>query len=263
MREANLQVARGEIVALCGANGAGKTSLLKLANRALTPNQGIVRYHPPRMRVALVPDKAALYDDWPLDVFLNWYAQSIGGAEPERLREVIAQCSLTKVLKTRCGTLSHGYRQRVSLAQALVGLPDLLLLDEPMNGLDASGRQALRDLLKALSAHCGILFADHDDREVALLADRLYFLKHAQCREIALPARGKEYLWVRWPDVEQARKAVTIDAAHYGCYSAHHCANAPARERLMHRFGTNAAVLEIHCEMPAAVLATLLERADG
>lgn len=264
MRRADLRVARGEIVALCGANGAGKTSLLKLASGVLRPDDGVVRYEPPGLRVALVPDKAALYDDWPVGVFLNWYAHSLGVADPaSRLPRVIAQCGLEQVLEERCGVLSHGYRQRVSLAQALVSSPDLLLLDEPTNALDVSQRRALREILEALSADCGILFADHDYGEVALLAERLYFLKHARCREIALPARGGEHVWACWRDAGCARQAIAIGGACYGRYSAHRFCDAPSRARLMARLGADAAVLEIHRAMPPDALATLLESADG
>ena len=264
LRGADLRVARGEMVALCGGNGAGKTSLLKLANGDLRPHAGAVRHGKKDLRVAMVADRATLYDDWPVGVFLNWCAHGLAVADPSPLLcWVIAQCALQTVLEERCGALSHGYRQRVSLAQALVSSPDLLLLDEPANGLDICQQRALRATLKALSEHRGILFSHHDYGEVAALADRLYWLADGRCREIVLPAQGEDCLWARWRDSEDARKAMMIGGTCFGCYSAHPFSGEASRARLMAYLATDSPPLEIRAEMPAGALSTLLEIADG
>ena len=153
LRDASLTLRAQEVVALIGGNGAGKTTLLEILTGALAPDSGSVHYHGqlPRFWLGYLPDKAPLYPQWRVREFLQTCAELRGVHDSKAaVDEVIARCYLQAVAHKRCGELSHGYRQRVGLAQALVHRPPLLVLDEPTNGLDSEQRAALRPLLAGL-----------------------------------------------------------------------------------------------------------------
>ena len=173
LRDASLELRAREVVALIGGNGAGKTTLLEILTGALSPDRGTVRHHAklPRFWLGYLPDKAPLYPQWRVCEFLQMCAQMRGMRDSKAaLTDVVQRCGLQAVAHKRCCELSHGYRQRVGLAQALIHKPSLVVLDEPTNGLDSDQRLLLRPLLAGLADSCCVLMTSHDWDEVLATA---------------------------------------------------------------------------------------------
>lgn len=217
LKEINLAIYRGEIAALIGRNGVGKTTLLSIIAGLRLPSQGQCDYPQGKPRIAWVGDKPALYPDWTLGMFLAWQAeqQKVSSAV---LMKVVAQCQLQAVLEVPCKALSHGYRQRASLAQALLVQPDILLTDEPANGLDMLQKQGLRDILREVAQTAAVVMIHHDIDEVLALADRIYQLEEASVREIPLPS--KALFWCEWQN-EAAAAQVPNAVYHFARFTAH------------------------------------------
>lgn len=228
LRACDICVATQEIVAIIGENGVGKTTLLQLLAGSRLPDAGKVVYGDGvRERMAMLPDKAPLYPDWTVFEALSrlraWYQ-----ADHARMNELIGLCALEGVLNQRCAALSHGYRQRVAMAQALLGDPKVLLLDEPSNGLDVAQRLAMRRLLKQVAQSSAIVLISHDWVEVAALAHRVYVLHDGGCVALDLPERQAAACWLGFSDVaaaQQVRNArvrdgrfVGVDAGDQLCY---------------------------------------------
>lgn len=217
LNDVNLNVNRGEITALIGGNGAGKTTLLCISAQLFMPDSGRVRYPEGRPRIGWAGDKPALYPDWTAGMFLAWQAE-MQGADKAVLAQVIKDCHLAEVLHMPCSALSHGYRQRVSLAQALLVQPDVLMADEPSNGLDPQQRATLRTILRNAAAAAAVLMIHHDIDEVLALSDRIYELDNGILREIPLPE--PELLWCEWQNAAAA--ACAPHPVHqFGCFTAH------------------------------------------
>lgn len=252
LRAQTLHFAQEKISVLCGRNGAGKTSLLRVLAGELTPNAGTLTQH--LTPVVFVADKPALYGSWRVETLLAWFA-GVCNATKAQVQKAIAACQLESVLLQRCGALSQGYRQRVSLALALLESPRCLLLDEPFNGLDSAQKETFAEVLKALSAHAAIILSHHNYQDVAALADALYFLADGQCREIKLPAKTPA-LWAEW-ESELVAQQVPADA-HYGAFTQHFYASQAAEKSLFSRLAARAGICALGRAMPSGVIAYLL-----
>lgn len=208
LRDASLTLRAQEVVALIGGNGAGKTTLLEILTGALAPDSGSVRCHGqlPRFWLGYLPDKAPLYPQWRVREFLQTCAELRGVHDSKAaVDEIIARCYLQAVAHKRCGELSHGYRQRVGLAQALVHRPPLLVLDEPTNGLDSEQRAALRPLLAGLGERGCVLMTSHNWDEVLAVAHRVYRLQDGVLQEITIPRVASPHLWLACETLTQAQ----------------------------------------------------------
>ena len=177
LRDVDLAVREGELVALVGPNGAGKSTLLKVIVGLLRPMHGSVRVLGSRAgtasaRVAYLPQAEALRWDYPLlveDVVVMGRIPRLGvGRRPGAVdradvREALARVDATDLVRRSIGALSGGQRQRVLVARTLVAEPDVLLLDEPATGVDATTEEQLMRVLEQL-AHEGktILVSTHD-----------------------------------------------------------------------------------------------------
>lgn len=183
----DLAVAEGEVVALVGLNGAGKTSLLRTALGMLRPHEGRVEVfgvdvfspggRPDWSLVGHQVDTGNGYPELTVDENL-WVAAMARGLQRERIGEavdgVVDGFVLQPVRRRRAGVLSLGNRQRLGLAMAFVHSPQLLVLDEPVNGLDPVAVVHLRDLLRAVAdAGAAVLVSSHHLDEVARVADRI------------------------------------------------------------------------------------------
>jgi ABC-2 type transport system ATP-binding protein len=191
----DLAVGAGECVALLGPNGAGKTTLVGLATGLLAPQQGTVRVcgHDPRRaatrrHLGVVQQSMGFPSTLRVGELVRGAAvragRSRGAAGP-----VLAEVGITDLGGRRAGKLSGGQQQRVALAMALVGDPDLLLLDEPTVGLDVVARQAFwRTIAARRDGGAGVLLTTHVVEEAAAVADRVVVLHRGRVVAADTPA---------------------------------------------------------------------------
>ena len=178
---------RGEVLGLVGPNGAGKTTILKMLAGVLAPDGGRVyidgrdleRGGPSvRQRVGFLPDPPPLAETATISEFLFAGALLYFRARQARqaTRALLDRLDLGAVAERRIGQLSHGYRQRVGLARALVGDPEILVLDEPTGGLDPAQTRAFLELVASLKSEAAIVLSSHHLAEVARGCDRVLVL---------------------------------------------------------------------------------------
>jgi ABC-2 type transport system ATP-binding protein len=182
--EVSLAIPAGTVTGLLGLNGAGKSTLLRLIAGLESPNRGTVSIDGRRLRDVRDPIRlvGAHFGPGLLDPrhtvvrHLRWLA-ALGGIEAGRVDTVLDLADLTALSGRRIGGLSLGARQRVAIAGALLGDPDVLVLDEPVNGLDVPGIVWLRQLLRDLAARGRlVIVASHVLAEVVLSADRVVIM---------------------------------------------------------------------------------------
>lgn len=206
VRALNFAVPQGEVVGLLGLNGAGKTTLLRLLSGLLVPTTGEVLLGGVNMaddpaavrgRIGFLPETPPLYDEMTVRAFLHFVARihGVGGDTAAALDAALAATDLLAVQHEPIGTLSHGYRRRVGIAQAVVHSPQLVLLDEPTGGLDPLQVVHMRRLIRALRGRHTVVVSSHLLGEVHALCDRLLVLGEgrllAQGKETELAARVK------------------------------------------------------------------------
>jgi ABC-2 type transport system ATP-binding protein len=194
-----------EVVGLLGPNGSGKTTILRVLTGYLRPSEGTVRIdgfdvvrdgHQARARVGYVPENAPLYGHMRVDEFLHFMGRLRGLRGPALRRAVEsarARLALEPVGEAVIGRLSRGYRQRVSIAQAVLNEPKLLVLDEPTNGLDPRQVIELRGLLRILARDSAVLVTSHILAEMERVADRVAILLDGRLltvHRLAGPGRG-------------------------------------------------------------------------
>ena len=184
----SLAVGPGEIVGLLGPNGSGKTTILRILAGYLRPSAGTARISgldvvddalASRRRVGYVPEDAPLYGGMTVREFLAFMGRLKGLATaglPAAVDAAVERLGLGPVRGIQIGRLSRGYRQRVAIAQALLGSPDLLILDEPTNGLDPRQIIEMRELIRSLGGERTILVTSHILGEIERVADRVAIL---------------------------------------------------------------------------------------
>lgn len=200
LAEASLTVASGERVALLGHNGAGKSTMMKLVLGLITPDRGNIEVcgAPPgsasaRANVAYLPENVAFHSALTALEQVSYYMR-LRRADPGGARDLLARVGLADAAHRRIGTYSKGMRQRVGLAQALIGRPRLLVLDEPTSGLDPVSRRDFYELLDGLTAEgAAILLSSHALTEVEARTDRLLILSNGRMvAEGSLPELRRE-----------------------------------------------------------------------
>jgi gliding motility-associated transport system ATP-binding protein len=184
----SLQVEAGEVMGLLGPNGSGKTTILRLLTGYLLPSSGTARIAgldvvdnalAARARVGYVPEDVPLYGWMSVREFLAFMARLkglAGQAATGSVEAAIERLGLGDVRRILIGKLSRGYRQRVAIAQALLGDPALLILDEPTNGLDPRQIIEMRGHIRALAGERTVLVTSHILGEIERVADRVAIL---------------------------------------------------------------------------------------
>lgn len=178
----------GEVIGLLGPNGSGKSTIFRILTGYLAPSSGtaevagfdVVRdAFAVRREVGYVPEDAPLYDHMRVVEFLRFMAQIKGlrgNAVARAVDAAAARLDLDRVMTLTTGKLSRGFRQRVSIAQALLTEPKVLILDEPTSGLDPHQVIAVRNLIRSLAGHQSVLLASHVLSEIEKIASRVMIL---------------------------------------------------------------------------------------
>ena len=179
---AHLDINAGEIVTLIGPNGAGKTTLVKVVLGLLKPTSGHVERRS-NLRIGYVPQQFSIDPLIPLTVY-RLMTLSVK-ANRSQVSEALASTGVTHLIDNSVATLSGGEQQRVLLARALLRKPDLLILDEPVQGVDFSGQVAIYQLIGEIRStlNCGILMISHDLHIVMAESDRIICLNGHVCCE--------------------------------------------------------------------------------
>jgi ABC-2 type transport system ATP-binding protein len=186
--DVSLEVRRGEVLGLLGPNGSGKTTLLRMLTGYLAPTAGRITVAgfdtereamEARRHIGYVPESLPLYGHMRVREFLSFIARLRGlsrRAAPVAVDEAIGRVRLGEMAGAPIHTLSRGYRQRVAIAQGLVHRPDILVLDEPTNGLDPRQIIETRTLIRGLAGERTIVMSSHILGEVEKSADRVAIL---------------------------------------------------------------------------------------
>jgi len=200
VRDVTLHVRRGEVLGLLGPNGSGKTTLLRMLTGYLSPTSGrlsVAGYDTERQRmearrrIGYVPESLPLYSHMRVGEFLRFMARLRGldsAAAEAAIAEVALQVALSDRLAAPIRTLSRGYRQRVAIGQALVHRPDILVLDEPTNGLDPRQIIETRNFIRGLAGQRTVIMSSHILGEVEKIADRVAILLQGRLLSVQVMA---------------------------------------------------------------------------
>lgn len=184
----SFEVGRGEIVGLLGPNGAGKTTCMRVLAGFLLPQGGRVRVAgldarerslEVRSKIGYLPEGAPLYPELRVGEYLSFRARLRGigrKGRAECIERCLVVCGLADSSHRMIGRLSRGYRQRVGLAAALLGDPELLIVDEPTAGLDPNQQMEVRELIKGFSAAKTVLISSHVLPEIEAVCDRVLIM---------------------------------------------------------------------------------------
>ncbi|RMG18691.1 MAG: ATP-binding cassette domain-containing protein [Deltaproteobacteria bacterium] len=182
------EVPEGAVLGFLGPNGAGKSSTMRMLTGALPPTEGraVVAgydvFEAPlevKRRVGYLPEHPPLYEDLSVAAYLRFVAALKGLPRSRRRTEaerVAERAGVAHVLRRRIGNLSKGYRQRVGIAQALIGAPPVLILDEPTVGLDPGQIREVRELIRSLGGEHTVVLSTHILAEVAMVCQRVLII---------------------------------------------------------------------------------------
>ena len=182
-------IGRGEVVGLLGHNGAGKTTIMKMMTGFLEPSGGTIRIDrleigrdTPAIQTCLgyLPENCPVWPDMTVMDYLDYQA-ALHGVSPERRPRAIAQAIRRTALSEKAARpihmLSRGYRQRVGVAQAILHEPDIIILDEPTNGLDPTQIRHMRELVRELATKATVIVSTHILQEVQAVCERVLILR--------------------------------------------------------------------------------------
>lgn len=200
IHDISFDVRKGEIVGFLGPNGAGKTTTMRMVAGYTTTTSGRVTVAGYDMayknldaarKLGYLPEHPPLYDVLDVTTYLRFVAKVKGvprGKVSPDIDRVIAACRLEAVVKREIFKLSKGYRQRVGLAQALLGEPEVLLLDEPTAGLDPGQIQETREVIRSFGENHAVLISTHILPEVTLICQRVAIINHGRLLAVDSPA---------------------------------------------------------------------------
>ena len=182
LRSVTLDIPEGQVVGLLGPNGAGKSTLMKILMGLWRAESGNVQVPE---RIGYLPENNPLYEEMYVVEYLRFMAQMTGipgSRYPEIVDGLIDKVGLTPERHKHIRELSKGYRQRVGLAQALLGDPQLLILDEPTTGLDPNQLVEIRALIRSLGQERTVILSTHIMQEVREMCDRVVILDHGRIK---------------------------------------------------------------------------------
>ena len=180
LKDINLEIPAGQVLGLLGPNGAGKSTLMKILIGLWKPDSGSASVP---SRIGYLPENNPLYEEMYVAEYLQFMAQMTNDkCQMTNVDALIDRVGLTPEKHKHIRELSKGYRQRVGLAQALLGNPELLILDEPTTGLDPNQLVEIRALIRSLGKDRTVILSTHIMQEVREMCDRVVILDHGQIR---------------------------------------------------------------------------------
>jgi gliding motility-associated transport system ATP-binding protein len=200
IHELSFTVGQGEIVGFLGPNGAGKTTTMRMLAGFTAPTTGRVIVNGYDMatdnveaakHIGYLPERPPLYDALDVSAYLRFVAKIKGvrrAAMASELERVVTACHLEAVVRHEIYKLSKGFRQRLGLAQALLGAPEVLLLDEPTAGLDPGQIQETREVIRTFGQQHAVLLSTHILAEVTLICQRVAIINHGRLLAIDSPS---------------------------------------------------------------------------
>lgn len=182
--QVSIHINRNEIIGLLGPNGAGKSTLMKSIVGALQIDEGEIVFNEQNIqanpieakkKMGFLPENNPLYHDMYIREYLRFVAD-LHQIKNDRVEEVIELVGLTPEISKKIGQLSKGYKQRVGLAQAILHEPDLLILDEPTNGLDPNQIIDIRNVIREIGKEKTVILSTHIMQEVEALCSRVILI---------------------------------------------------------------------------------------
>ena len=199
VKNLDFSVNKGEVFGFLGPNGAGKTTTMKIITGFLPMSQGCVKVAgmdisendlEPRKKIGYLPETTPLYTDMFVDEYLTFIGRLRGLSGDnlkKRVKKMLEVCGLEEMRKKPVGHLSKGYRQRTGLAQAMIHEPQLLILDEPMSGLDPNQIVEIRELVKEIGKEKAVVYCSHILPEVAATCNRILIINNGETAAAGTP----------------------------------------------------------------------------
>lgn len=256
--DVSFTIGDGQIVGLLGHNGAGKTTIMKMLSGYLEPDKGGVLFDGLSItedltsfqyQLGYLPESLPVYHDMVVADYLD-YAADLKGLDPSdkrsEIKRVVQETGIQEKILAPISTLSRGYKQRVGVAQAILGNPKLLILDEPTNGLDPSQTEQMRTLIRQIAQRATVILSTHIMQEVEALCQRVLILKSGRLAldtdllelrqsnrlevSTTLPTDKADLFWSKFEEIETWQEVLTDPALPSGSHS-YQVVLKPAQER--------------------------------
>ena len=184
LKDISLSINDGEVIGLLGPNGAGKSTLMKIMVGVWDATSGELQVP---NSIGFLPEQNPLYEDMYVREYLRFFvglrSKEQGAKNKDQLVEdLIKRVGLTAEANKRVGQLSKGYKQRVGLAQAMIGNPELLILDEPTTGLDPNQLEDIRALIREMGEQRTVILSTHILQEVKQMCTRVVIINHGEIK---------------------------------------------------------------------------------
>ncbi len=212
VNDVSFDVSRREVVGFLGPNGSGKTTTMRLITSFYTPDSGTILVEgvdnqehdvATRQMIGYLPENNPLYGDMLVHEYLQFVAEIRGLSAAERranIEEAVEEMGIEEVFYKPIGQCSKGYKQRVGLAQAILHRPDILIMDEPTEGLDPNQRVPIRELIRSIGRERTVLLSTHVLSEVEEVCDRLLVIREGRIvaqgtvNELQVQARSNRHI---------------------------------------------------------------------
>ena len=187
LRDVCLSIGDGEVVGLLGPNGAGKSTLMKIMVGVWDADSSPVTNCQLPKTIGYLPELNPLYEEMYVREYLRFFVELRSNhqspiANSQLIESLITRVGLTAEANKRVGQLSKGYKQRVGLAQAMIGDPELLILDEPTTGLDPNQLEDIRALIREVGKNRTVILSTHILQEVKQMCNRVVIIDHGEIK---------------------------------------------------------------------------------
>ena len=185
LRDVNLSIGDGEVIGLLGPNGAGKSTLMKIMVGVWDADSLPISVIQLPKTIGYLPEQNPLYEDMYVREYLRFFVDlrvKDKSSTNQIVEQLIERVGLTAESNKRVGQLSKGYKQRVGLAQAMIGNPELLILDEPTTGLDPNQLEDIRALIRDMGKDRTVILSTHILQEVKQMCSRVIIINHGEIK---------------------------------------------------------------------------------